>query len=188
MNNIVRIFIVGIAITGIITGCESGPPPPTESTAYGNLISNSSFDINGAPSLQGWVASDTSLVHFSTDVPPGGGSYSVVVQPGINPIEGAVYTTVGALAGTHAYRISVWAKTVQWAGDVYIDHLKLNPPAQPVLIPGPIIQDTLWTQYTATDTITANAGDSLTIGLESGSGNAPASKIYFDLCMFTPLN
>jgi hypothetical protein len=157
-------------------------------TLFSNLISNSSFESNGSPSLHGWTASDTSLVHFSTDVPPGGGSYSVVVQPGADPLEGAVYTTIGALPGTHIYQLFVWAKAVHWAGDVYVDHLKLNPPATPVLFPGPIIQDTAWVMYAANDTITANAGDSLTIGLEAGSGTAPSSKILFDRCTFTPVN
>jgi len=39
-----------------------------------NLLSNFSFEINGSPSLDGWIQSyqDTSAIHFSSDTPQSG--------------------------------------------------------------------------------------------------------------------
>ena len=180
---------------GLLASCSD---KGTGSSITGvDLIQNSSFESGGAPSLQYWTRTpaDTALVQFSADVPAGGGSYSITIAPGpvrVNndSVEGAVYTTIAAPAGTHVYKLSVWAKAANWYdADMYVDFLRLSSHQLPVYKESPEILFPTWMQYTMLDTITANAGDSITIGLEAGtSARDTTGKVYFDLCTFTAIN
>lgn len=189
MKYIPTILIVCAAIM-LAAGCSTVTGPATT----GELIANPSFEINGAPSISGWQCNDTTLIAYSNDVPPNGGSYSIAIRPGPihtgnDSIEGSVYTTVAAVAGTHQYQLTVWAKASNWTGDAYIDILKFNPPALPIYSETPSITDSVWRQYTmTTNSVTTNSGDSITVGLEVGSTNGAGGKVYFDLCTFEAVN
>src|SRR6266571_4770234 len=80
-----------------------GPPIPS------NLISNSSFEINGTPSLLGWVARDTFTVRLVAGAPPGGGNWSLRFEATWPPASFAE-TVVHAPLGKHSYKFSLWGK------------------------------------------------------------------------------
>lgn len=189
MNSKAKIFTL-CAVVILLAGCSSVTGP----TLSGNLIINPSFELSNMPTIAGWDCNDTTLIAFSQDTPSNGGLYSLAISPGPikagnDSIEGSVYTTVAAIAGTHQYKLTVWAKADNWEGDAYLDILKFNPPALPIFIESPDIDSPIWQQYSmTTDPVTTNPGDSITIGLEVGSTNSTGGKVYFDLCTFEAVN
>ena len=165
---------------------QQGPVQPLMNV---DLLTNSSFGTNGMFSLQGWTKSVDSLVASSTDIPTGVATYSVQITPGVYPQEGAVYQTIPALAGTHIYQFSVWAKIQNAEGEVYINVLHYSPPTLPVRIIGPEVFSTVWQQYIAVDTISANSGDSIRIGLEADTNaTGKFGLAYYNNCTFEEIN
>ncbi len=148
-----------------------------------NLIQNSSFELNGNPTREGWTyysnfPTDTSDGIFSNDVPPGGGNWSLVVGVGDRVVK-YLETKVAAPTGEHYYRLSAWAKTYSsdpGSGSSFIS-LALNDSIRKLFGP----QDTTWRYYESIDTILTRPGDTLDVRL---FGGAPMRFriTYFDLC------
>jgi len=176
-------IIIAFAICACFTGCLKQNPVSSELNV--NLLQNPSFTINGVFSLQSWNESADSLIRSSTDVPQNGGAYSVAITPGAGFVEGAIYQTIAAPAGSHVYNFSVWGKIQNAGGIVYINVLHYSPPSPPVIIGGPAVSSPAWQEYYATDTISANIGDSIRIGLEADSTALGRNgQAYFNNCSF----
>lgn len=143
-----------------------------------NLISNSSFEFNGVPSLQGWVMFLSPPLDTLRDAPTGGGTWSVAIR-GVNflPIPSMRFIAA-APAGSHVYQLSVWGKFAIRAGFAGLNLLR-NDTTYPQM--GLSINDTTWAWYHALDTLTTINGDSLEVRL-SGAYAGLASKTFFDLC------
>ena len=78
-----------------------------------NLITNPSFeDSFGNPSLAGWYkwgVDDTLYFNSSTDIPAGGGIWSVRLAT-VMPQDHHLAWFVTGIQGTYVYQLSVWAK------------------------------------------------------------------------------
>jgi hypothetical protein len=176
---ILKLLVFGIII--LISSCSKTestddnnpiiPPPDTT-----NLITNSSFEINGEKSLVGWEIF-CPIIEFISYVPPRGGKWALSMSPGWVPSYYYIMTTVPASIGTNEYRLSYY---VMAHGMIEL-YLK----KQDSLIFCKRIysesQDTLWRYYSVLDTLTTKLGDSLTVKVVSGSGEV-GPLCYFDLC------
>ncbi len=159
----------------IVSGCKketiTGPTEPQD------LISNVSFELNGNPSIDGWIywSNVDSMVQFSNDVPNGGGNWSVHLRVGDRVVK-FLQTKIAAPTGRNRFRISVWARRglMEAGGSPSVAVLSLNDTTRKILN----VQDTTWGYYEAFDTIDTVIGDSLTVRL----GDGYLSETYFDLC------
>ena len=171
-----------------LVGCKQ---TSTEPTSEVNLITNSTFEANGVPSLNGWEFPDTSAVHFSIDIPPTGLGYSIVFGVryfGIWP-NNSIYTTITGLSGKHRYRLSVFGKGTPVAyGGVYV--YRNRPSSTNSILFGSLeIRDTVWTFYSRIDTLNTTSSDTLFINVTGGAAELfPSTSIYFNTCKFERLD
>jgi hypothetical protein len=180
------LFILSVIFTliGINYGCNNSIQP--ESTSVISLISNPSFEINGAASLAGWTISDTSNVRLAESAPTNGGLWSLRIAA--SPFPGSyAYIFAPMEEGKHSYRLSFWCKhTGVTFGIVRLYYKNLHMPwtslnAQPV-------EDTLWTFHSFVDTVFAFKQDSLSIYLYGGEGGEESGQTFFDLCKLDRLD
>jgi hypothetical protein len=175
-------LLVGVSCKETTTGPISGV----------NLLSNSTFEINGLPSFQGWIVPDTSVVHFSTDIPSAGSGRSVVF--GIGSLgdpwpSNSIYAAITGLSGTHQYRLSVFGKTDRIiSGGVFAYR---NRPLAGNSIPfsSLLIADTVWASYSYRDTLSVTPRDTIFINITGGVAEVvPLTSIYFNTCTFEKLD
>lgn len=164
----------------LCTLCSCADEPVTEATVSQNLISNSSFEMNGNPSSEGWVywSNTPTKVSFSDDTPPSGGNWSVVLAVG-DRVGMTLRTTVPAPTGRNRFRLSMWAKAY-WTepkGSPGFFQLSLNGTIRNSMA----IEDSVWKVYAFIDTFTAVAGDSLTVTLQAGD-TYNYRQTFFDNC------
>lgn len=164
-------------------GCKESGSGSIENgeESSGNLLLNPSFESNGAPSMKYWTVEDTFLVDFSPDVPPGGGSYSLAITADWAPPV-FVRTTVGAPTGTYRYRLSLWGKSENIPGIVY---LAIQKPDTLIWLLREVIiypADSTWREYSMLDTITIKTSDKLVVNLGGGVSQLSGGKTYYDLC------
>lgn len=172
------IILVAVIAVGFYSCKKSGDTivgPPNGV----NLIANSSFESNGTPSFQGWQVNDTSLVRFSTDVPPDGGAWSICIETVWG--HARVQTIIALPEGTHPYKLSIWAKRQGVGGTI---SLIFNNAIRNSLT----VSDTTWTVYTFNDTLTTVGGDRVVVELAGGFSQLLSGKTYFDICKFERLD
>jgi|GEM_PF-681538 len=189
-------FFSYVIISGVclfFLGCSKSEIITPASTGGGNLLANPSFENSEIPSLMGWYQSytDTSILHFSSDVPPGGGKYSVSITNGWGPLP-PLMTTVIPPSGTHRYQLSVWSKILpqdfprfSTTGGMDIIHKTKD---SLIYRKRDTFSDSVWAQHFLTDTITSAAGDTLFISLFAGQTQWSSGRTLFDLVAFKELN
>lgn len=184
LTKVVLISALLVAATTFLTCSKSGDTIVGPSWD-GNLLSNSSFEINGIPSLQGWFVSDTSAVHFSADAPQDGGSWSISIAPAWVPSVYSISTTTAASEGNHRYELSLcakkqfdggWAQLILYRQDTCYVRKTVR------------ISDSTWTSYTSLDTLFANEGDSLIVVLTGAAGEVAFGETFFDLVRLEKLD
>jgi hypothetical protein len=166
-------------------GCSKSSPTGVPDDS--NLLTNSSFELNGVPSMQGWtiVSGDSSLLFFSSDVPPAGGASSIAFTAGWGPAC-RISTMVSAFPGTHHYRVSVWAKRVGIGGSL---RFYLKPANSPwAFRKSLMVTDTVWTAYSMTDSLATTGGDSLVVSISGGISQLLSGTTFYDLCELEKLD
>jgi hypothetical protein len=175
-------------VLGLITiaGCRDNPSSPTSSD---NLIINPSFEQNGNPSLTGWTYTfyDTSS-RFSSDVPVNGGLYSVSLTNLWGP-PSPLQQAFPLSQGVYRYRLSAWSKAVpknalQASGWMNIIHKTPDTLLVRKLIS---FGDSVWTEHSMLDTISAKEGDSIIVSLYAGHSQWSDGTTLFDLVEFIKL-
>ncbi len=176
-----KLLLIGLYLfVCCFLSCENSVDPHNGSNE--DLIQNSSFEIDGNPSLNGWIyksnfPTDTLYTTFSNDIPPSGGNWSVLLRVGDRQVK-YLQTKIAAPAGTNRYRLSVWAKgSLSEQGNSGFVSLALNKTDIKRIAEA----DNTWKYYESIDTISANIGDTLTVTLFSGA-SARSQSSYFDLC------
>lgn len=185
MNNRITIILV-IVLSGL--SCKDTTTAPTTDN---NLLFNSTFEINGVPGLQGWTVPDTSVVHFSTDVPPSGSGHSIVLHAawyGMWWASNSIYQSFTVPSGTHRYRLSVFGKSTGVPGRLFA--FRNRPPGEtsPVEFSSLGIVDTVWSFYSQTDTLTTIANDTLFVTIFGGGTESRGGTTYFNTCKFEKLD
>ena len=175
-----------VALALIITFCSCNNPTEPGTTIPIQLIPNSSFEIDGGPSLEGWRISDTAAVRLIEAAPTNGGRWSLRFEASPFP-GGYAYFIAPAEQGKHQYRFSLWVKrsgnTLGAAG------LSFNPrDTRSVLLNILPISDTVWTFHSFLDTIAANAQDSIRVLSIGGNNEEGPGQSFFDLCKLERLD
>ena len=156
--------------------------PPTDDTSA--ILINTSFELGGNHTLAGWTISTPSVVSFSPDVPPDGGSWSVTIGVEWDPLP-AISSNVPAPEGTHVYKLRVWAKRTGVGGSAAI---MIRRPDTLLTSRFVAIPDTGWTTYTIIDTISAERGDSVGVRLAGAISQLVPGTTFFDLCVLEKLD
>jgi len=145
-----RFFIIFLAL--IFISCKETIVSEKEIS----LINNSSFELEGKPSLEGWnlETNVSSSVSFSDDTPPGGGSWSVVFTIGDRSFA-RLYTSVFPPVGKFKYKFSIWAKSYNMdkSGSNSFARLLLNGDEFKTIF----ISDTTWNYYEVSGEITTGS-------------------------------
>jgi hypothetical protein len=165
--------LLSLSCSNTVTGPTNGE----------DLLSNSTFQISGHPSLAGWSVLDTSVTHFSTDLPKGGSGSSIVMHAAwFAPWPAnSIFTTVVPQVGSHQYTLSVFAKDTGAGGSITV---YLNRPGSPNLSSAAVLRadDSSWTYYSQTDTITTSPGDTLFVVINGGGTELLPGTTYFNTC------
>jgi len=178
--------IFSVCLLLFLASCKNGSPTSTNDGTI--VLFKSSFDSSSSPSSSGWSLSDSSLIAFSTDVPPNGGKYSIVLESS-NVSDPRATAKIALPSGNHIYRLSIWAKSITPDGATGLFPPRANFAVIESKILGPVgfanVSDSVWTEYSVTDTLTTQAGDSAEIILMPAQyGNLKENQTYFDLCEF----
>jgi hypothetical protein len=168
-------IILLLIVFASLCGCKKDSQTPTGPSEDENLIVNSSFEMVGIPSYQGWQfwSNVQSSPAFSDDVPSAGGKWSIVLSVG-DRIGANLQTKVAAPVGGNRYKLSVWAKS---KGDPGFAQLILNKAIRRTID----IQNSVWRYYEVTDSLVTVKGDSLVVLLDAGTTYSSAQS-FFDLC------
>jgi hypothetical protein len=155
------------------TGCKQSPVGPhTED----NLLSNSSFEINNNPTLEGWQSGNQQLAELVHDAPPNGGSWSLQLTSDGAPTSGYVYTPVINLKSGDIVRLSAFVRTNSKSGGKGIIYLSYNNHTKSASS-----SDTLWKKISVTDTLTLTQRDTLWVTLSSPITERTPFQQLFDL-------
>jgi hypothetical protein len=125
---------------------------------------------------------DTTYINFSNDVPAGGGGFSVRLRGG-RLTGNAIWYEVSPPAGTHRYRLSVWAKGY---GGVSL-FLKTAPMVD--IRKSLFISNSTWVESLVLDTLTTTSSNTVVIqlGPDMFLPQNPYD-VLFDLCRFEQLD
>ena len=179
------LFVIILVSVGVfVYSCKKTNNSNEEPATVIELIHNSSFEMNGNPSRQGWLVDDTSLCQLINDAPPGGGNWSMKIYAEWTFLHSA-RTTVAPSEGTHQFEFSVYGKMVKFHGTaiLFVKHADTL-----ILRKFVTITDTTWTRYSFTDTISITSPDSLVVVLQGGSTNLVVGYTCFDLCSLKQKN
>lgn len=168
-----------------------------------NLVTNGSFeDSLGNPSFTGWYMNgyvDTTFFFSSSDVPIGGGVWSIRLAT-VMPHDSHLAWYVAGIQGTYIYKLSVWAKKtvpfyIQYPPVIIamgvIDSTYYNNPSFYGSNPSleGIIYDSIpfnWDNVILIDTLTTQFTDTIAVILMGGTTiNGPNDYAYYDLVELT---
>ena len=170
---------VALACRSTVTGPTLGP----------DLISNPSFEVNGSPSLVGWIVPDSSTVRFSADTPPTGSGNTIVLQASSSGVRWpghSIYTLVVPRPGFHRYKLSILGKRWGAGGGVLLFNGYPNSPNPGCLIASLSLTDTIWTSYSSVDTATTLPGDTLVLTIDGSASNFPGTT-FLNTCQLQEL-
>jgi hypothetical protein len=178
----IPLFLIA-AIIIFAAGCSNNSVGPLSGS---NLLANSTFEVGGLPSINGWNIADSITIKFVTEKPRGGAGYTLVLKPEWSAPwpANSLYTAVTNLSGTHTFRLSVYAKKVSIGGGVYVyrNRPTVSAGSTPVLsLP---ITGTSWALYSATVTLSVANKDSLFVSLTGGASEGRIGATYFNTCQF----
>jgi len=160
----------------LISACtEDDPTEPTDE----NTLLYTSFEKNGVFSADGWKL--PAQYESSTDVPAGGGNFSLVLSAS-NPPDTA-YIKVPVKTQFQKFKLTIWAYSTGVTsginGEVILSLVRNGSviDSSSVLVDGII-----WESYSIQDTFSVAAGDSFMVQLTAGLSQLFPGKTYFDLC------
>ncbi len=178
---ITKLTQIWLFVMMVIFSCDSNEALTPE--LENNLIENPSFESESQFSLDAWEVVNPNLVNASNDTPVDGGEWSVRINADWGPEEfqPQVCTTIPLSPGQHKYTFTCWAKYKNISGVI---RLKIVNPDTSFTHNSIAIQDTMWAEYTLSDTVTLSATDTLSISLSGGFTHVVAGETTFDLCSF----
>jgi len=186
-HTLLSVFLASVLLA--LEGCNKSEETVVNPPSDSNLIVNGSFEAHGVPSLEGWTraADDTSFINFSTDVPAGGGSFSVRLKNEWT-FPGTISYNVVTRAGTHRYRLSAWAKAIRlglFAGGEMA--ILVKTPEGLAFRKQLHFSDSNWISGSLLDTMTTVSPDTVVIMLRGNIDQWSYGYVLFDLCRFERL-
>ena len=166
-------LFTSLLFTLFILGCtDDEPTEPTDE----NTLLYSSFEKDGRFSFDGWtlpVQSDS-----STDVPSGGGNFSLLLEAS-QPPEVYAYIKVPAKTEFTEYKLTIASKYSGIEGKMILSLVRNGSVIKSSSI---LIDDIIWESYSIQDTYDVASGDSFMVQLTAGFSQLLPGKTYFDLC------
>lgn len=180
-----RTLLIVVAVA-LIDCCSDSSDGIINITPEENLIGNSSFEFNGAQSLEGWVVENANRVAFSDDVPESAGEWSVGIEPGWVPESYIISYLIAAPEGTHNYRFSFWAKRESINSVV---RLWVKKPDVNLIVRVIGISSSYWVHYsTVITSMNAQSGDTIVVELDGGSAEVSTGSTKYDLVKLIKLD
>jgi hypothetical protein len=159
----------------LIFGCTEETTEPTDE----NTLLYSSFEKNGKFSADGWTL--PAQHDSSTDVPAGGGNFSLVLSSS-NPPDTA-HIKVPVKTQFNKFKLTIWAYSTGVTNDIYGEAiLSLVRNGSVIDSSSILVTDIIWKSYTIQDTFSVAAGDSFMVQLTAGVSQLFPGETYFDLC------
>ncbi len=172
MLELINKFLFLFILLAVIYSCnEKETTAPTEE----NLLVNTSFENNGRFSSDGWTLPAQS--DSSSDVPPNGGSFSLVMEAG-NPPEFA-YVKVPVKTQFNKFKLTFWSKYSVVEGKAVLSLIRNGAVIKSMSI---LVEDIIWKSYAIQDTFTVATGDSFMVQFNGGIAQLFPAQTYFDLC------
>ncbi|MFH1198109.1 MAG: hypothetical protein V1720_20575 [bacterium] len=167
-------------------GCSKTDDTSTDPLPENNLLTNGSFEINGAASTSGWTEYylESSVEKFSTDTPIGGGSFSVKLKNIGWMAASVLHQKLVVPPGTNRYRLTTYSKAIESqlaGGEMSINIYKNGSWTTSKRMH---FSDTTWTTGSLLDTISTETGDTISIRLNSDDSQFSRGYILFDLIKF----
>jgi hypothetical protein len=165
---VIQIFAVGMAIGVLMCagGChDTGTQPPLSGNGR-NLISNSSFERQGEPTLEGWTVESFNQVEIVAPPAPGGGEFSLELTGQGHDPPTRVMTNVGEADNGGVYQLSAYVRGCGGTNGGGFIRLTVGD-EYPSLDGSAQTHDAAWTLLSLTDTIVAGPDDSLKVWLSS---------------------
>lgn len=151
---------------------EDEPTEPTDE----NTLLYSSFEKNGRFSSEGWTLPAQS--DSSTDVPSGGGNFSLLLEAS-QPPEAYAQIKVPVKTNYNEFKLTFWSKYSVIEGTAILSLVRNGSVIKSSSI---LIDDIIWNSYSIQDTFSVAAGDSFMVQLTAGISQLLPGKTYFDLC------
>jgi hypothetical protein len=160
----------------LIFGCTEETTEPTDE----NTLLSSSFETNGKFSADGWTL--PAQYDSSTDVPTGGGNYSLVLAASSPPPDNA-HIKVPVKTEFNTFKLTFWAKSTGVTSGIYGKAiLSLVRNGSVIDSSSTLVNDIIWKSYSIKDTFSVAAGDSFMVQLNAGTSQLFPGKTFFDLC------
>ena len=176
----------------VVTACKKSTDSIITPPTGRNLITNSSFESESGPTIDGWTAHDSTTYVFVQDAPVGGGRYSIVLQPlwrgGLS--WNSVIGRVALPLGNQRYRMSCWAKrTTERAGSINLFFGSGDVDTMTAVVSIPVM-DTVWKSYSTELTWFNQTTDSAFVVLYGGWSNISylIDSTFFDLCQLEQID
>jgi hypothetical protein len=169
-----KIFALILFALIIFSCTEEETTEPTDE----NLLINTSFEKNGRFSSDGWTLPAQS--DSSSDVPSGGGSFSLVLEA-TQPPEAYAQIKVPVKTEFNEFKLTFWSKFSVIEGKAILYLLRGGSIIKSTSI---TVDDIIWKSYSIQDTFSVVTGDSFMVQLTAGITQLLPGKTYFDLCKF----
>jgi len=166
-------ILVGFLFVLFIYGCtEEETTEPTDE----NTLLSSSFEKDGKFSADEWKLPAQS--DSSTDVPPSGGNFSLLLEASQPP---EVYAQIKVPVKTdyNEFKLTFWSKYSVIEGKVILSLVRNGSVIDSSSI---MVDDIIWKSYSIQDTFSIAAGDSFMVQVTAGISQLLPGKTYFDLC------
>ena len=174
------ILLLGAAGCSNSTTTTNGPYAPI-------LLTNSTFDVSGNPSLNGWTYGKSDIdsqAQFEHDAPPSfAAQWSIALEPGWIPSTTFVTRSFTGLT-SGIYKLSLWSKVSPAPG---VGHFGIAVGKIPYFLGGTEVMDSVWTQHVLLDTLTLKFSDTVSIYLTGGSSEIAAWKVLYNNISFQKL-
>lgn len=142
-----------------------------------NLVVNSSFEIGGHPTYQGW-SGPPSLIALSQEAPPNGGNWSLQVTAGWYPEEGYAQTFISGQSGEHVYKLTVWMKCLhEWVGSFSLGLWRQGSVSQLKKVYSDCPE---WIALSLTSNLAVEPTDMIRVRLSAGGASSPPAAVLFD--------
>lgn len=145
-------------------------------------LANSSFELNGAFSTEGWVTNNASE---SNEAAPDGGNFSLKIVPGYVPDEGYAEYVIEGLEGSQNITLSGYIKASGgWPGSITLK--KVTADNAVTVLGVEYSSDSEWTKKTISTTTELNSGDVIVVKLSAGGTEVSTIDQYdlFDQIIF----
>ena len=160
----------------LISACTEETTEPTDE----NTLLYTSFEKNGMFSSDGWKL--PAQYDSSTDVPAGGGNFSLLLEAS-QPPEVYAYIKVPVKTNFNEFKLSFWSKSKGVTSNIYAKAILSLVRNGTILKSRSILIDQIdWRSFSIQDTFNVAEGDSFIVQLSGGMHHLLLLETYFDLC------